>query len=72
MLSATEKDRIKANLKIVYDAILKDGTDPVKQLSGYILSEDPTYIPDIDGARRAIRSFDRDDILAALIMNYFE
>ena len=31
MLSATEKDRIKANLKIVYDAILKDGTDPVKQ-----------------------------------------
>ena len=71
MFGQTDRDNIKADLKTVYDAILKDGADPVKQLSGYILSEDPIYIPDIDGARNAVRRLDRDDILAALIMNYF-
>ncbi len=72
MSEQTEKDTIRADLKLICEAILKDGSDPVKQLSGYILSEDPTYIPDIDGARRVIRRLDRDDILAALILNYFE
>ena len=72
MLEHTDKDKLKSDLKAVYDIILKDGADPVKQLSGYILSEDPIYIPSTDGARGIIRGLDRDDILAALILNYFK
>ena len=36
MLEHTDKDKLKSDLKAVYDIILKDGADPVKQLSGYI------------------------------------
>ena len=63
---------ISAALKQVREAIIKSGYDPVVQLSGYILSEDPTYIPVTDGARSIIRQLDRDDILAEMIKNYLE
>jgi len=52
--------------------MIKDGYDPVKQFSGFILSEDPTYIPTVDGARNIIRSHERDEILAAFVKSYFE
>ena len=63
---------ISAALMQVREAIIKSGYDPVTQLSGYILSEDPTYIPVTDGARSIIRQLDRDDILAEMIKNYLE
>lgn len=63
---------IKEELRIIYNAIIKDGGDPKTQLSGYILSEDPIYIPDIDGARGRICRLDRDDILDELISDYFK
>ena len=44
----------------VYDALKEKGYNPVNQLVGYILSEDPTYITTYKGARSLIRKVDRD------------
>ena len=63
---------MRYSLKKIYDAIKSDGDDPIKQLSGYILSEDPTYITTTDGARKEMRTLDRDEILAELISDYFK
>ncbi|MBO5415923.1 MAG: IreB family regulatory phosphoprotein [Clostridia bacterium] len=72
MSNENKNSDIAAKLQLVKDAIIKSGYDPVTQLSGYILSEDPTYIPDTDGARSIIRKLDRDDILAEMIKNYLD
>ena len=66
------ENNIQEALQVVINAIKKDGRDPIKQLSGYILSEDPTYITVTDNARNIIRKLDRDDILALLISNYLQ
>ena len=63
---------IKNELIAIREAILKCGGDPIKQLAGYILSEDPIYIPSTDGARNKIRELERDDILNELINEYFK
>ena len=48
------------------------GYNPVNQLVGYILSEDPTYITTYKNARNLIRRLDRDDLLQALVRSYLE
>ena len=63
---------IKSEIVKICRAIEKGGYDPVKQLSEYILSEDPIYIPDVAGARSIIRNIDRDNILKALISEYIK
>ena len=66
-----DKDReIKQTLTEVYDALKEKGYNPINQLVGYILSEDPTYITTYGGARSKIRKIDRDDLLAALLKNF--
>ena len=59
-------------LRTVYDAIKEKGYDPARQIAGYILSEDPTYIPDHNNARGLIRHINRDELLGVLIDFYFE
>ena len=59
-------------LDTVYEAIQTKGYDPVRQIAGYILSEDPTYIPDYKGARGMIRHLSRDEMLKIFIEFYFE
>lgn len=59
-------------LKIVYDALLEKKYDPIRQLAGYLLSEDPAYIPDCNDARTLITKIDRDDLLDDLLRTYFE
>ena len=59
-------------LDTVYEAIQTKGYDPVRQIAGYILSEDPTYIPDYKGARGMIRHLNRDELLKVFIEFYFE
>ena len=46
------------------------GYNPINQLVGYILSEDPTYITTYNNARSLIRKIDRDDLLRALVRSY--
>ena len=66
-----EKDiEIRKVLKEVYDALKEKGYNPINQIVGYILSEDPTYITTHNGARNKIRKLDRDDILQSLLKNY--
>ena len=71
-MNDSKLNEIKSELLAVRNAIIKSGGDPAKQLSGYILSEDPIYIPDTDGARSVVRKLERDDILTALITEYFK
>ena len=66
------KNNAELILDTVYEAIKAKGYDPVRQIAGYILSEDPTYIPDHKGARGMIRHLNRDDLLEVFIEYYFE
>ena len=68
-----EKDEeIKTTLQAVYDALQEKGYNPINQIIGYILSEDPTYITTHRDARKKIRKLDRDDILQSLLRNYLK
>ena len=68
-----EKDEeIKTTLQEVYDALQEKGYNPINQIIGYIISEDPTYITTHRDARKKIRKLDRDDILQSLLRNYLK
>ena len=68
-----EREReIHAVVQEVYDALKEKGYNPINQLVGYILSEDPTYITTYKNARALIRRIDRDDILQAMVRNYVD
>lgn len=66
-----ERDNeMKEILNTVYQALQQKGYNPINQLVGYILSEDPTYITTYNNARSLIRRIDRDELLQALVRNY--
>ncbi|MBQ4364038.1 MAG: IreB family regulatory phosphoprotein [Oscillospiraceae bacterium] len=64
------EQELKKNLTAVYDALKKKGYNPINQIVGYILSEDPTYITTYNNARSIVRHIDRDELLQALVKNY--
>ncbi|WP_276797689.1 IreB family regulatory phosphoprotein [Ruminococcus champanellensis] len=66
------ESEMKRNLTIVYDALVQKGYNPINQIVGYILSEDPTYITTYNNARSLIRHIDRDELLQVLVRNYLE
>ena len=57
-------------LSSVYDSLMVKGYNPINQLVGYILSEDPTYITNYNNARSLICRLDRDELMQELLMNY--
>ena len=59
-------------LEIVYQALREKGYNPVNQIVGYIMSGDPTYITNYNGARALVRKLERDDILEEVIKSYLE
>lgn len=61
---------IKAILMTVYQALQEKGYNPINQIVGYILSEDPTYITNHNNARTLIRQLDRDELLQVLLKSY--
>ncbi len=63
-------DDIKATLTMVYNALQEKGYNPINQIVGYILSEDPTYITTHNNARSLIRKIDRDELLQILVKSY--
>ena len=66
-----ERDlEIKAILTKVYQALQQKGYNPINQIVGYILSEDPTYITNHNNARALIRKVDRDELLQTLVKHY--
>ena len=66
-----EKDQeIKAILTSVFNSLQEKGYNPINQIVGYILSEDPTYITNYNNARALIRKLDRDELLQELVKQY--
>ena len=57
-------------LTTVYQALEEKGYNPINQIVGYMLSEDPTYITNHMGARTLIRKLDRDELLQVLVKKY--
>ena len=57
-------------LTSVYQSLKEKGYDPINQIVGYILSEDPTYITNHKNARTLIRKVDRDELLQELLEFY--
>ena len=63
---------MKRILLTVYDALKEKGYNPISQIVGYILSEDPTYITTHNNARSLIRRIDRDELLQILVKSYLD
>ena len=71
-LSKDNKDLTKTILTDVYKSLKEKGYNPVNQLVGYLISGDPTYITNYNGARALVRKLERDEILEEVIKSYLE
>lgn len=69
-IPGSRDETVKTTLTAVYNALAEKGYNPINQMVGYILSEDPTYITTHNNARSLIRKIDRDDLLEILLKNY--
>ena len=63
---------MEKTIECIYQTLKDKGYDPATQLAGYILSEDPLYMPDWNNARGLISHIDRDDLLKMIIEYYFK
>ena len=63
-------DEMKRILKAVYASLSEKGYNPINQIVGYLLSEDPTYITNYNNARSLICKIDRDELLQELVKHY--
>ena len=71
VFSLNDKDEVlRKNLTIVYDALKEKGYNPINQIVGYILSEDPTYVTTHNNARAIISRMEREDILETLLKSF--
>ena len=59
-------------LKHVYEALKEKGYNPVAQISGYLMTDDPTYITNYKGARGIITRIDRYDLMNEIMRFYIE
>ncbi len=69
-ISKLKELETKTALTTVYAALVEKGYNPINQIVGYILSEDPTYITNYNNARAIIAKLDRDELLKILVSNY--
>ncbi|MCD7820792.1 MAG: IreB family regulatory phosphoprotein [Clostridiales bacterium] len=69
-ISNTDEWENRQILSMVYAALQEKGYNPINQIVGYILSEDPTYITNYNNARSLIRKLDRDELLQELVRYY--
>ena len=65
-----EQENMRRILRNVYDALSEKGYNPINQIVGYLLTEDPTYITNYNGARSMICKLDRDELLQELVQCY--
>ena len=65
-----DKENMRNILRTVFDALKEKGYNPVNQIVGYLLSEDPTYITNYNNARSMICKLDRDELLQELVRCY--
>ncbi len=67
-----KRREIREILDSVFNSLKEKGYNPINQLVGYIVSEDPTYITNYNNARSLICRIDRDELLQELVISYLE
>ena len=65
-----DKDNMRRTLRSVFDALQEKGYNPINQIVGYLLTEDPTYITNYNNARSMICKLDRDELMQELVRCY--
>lgn len=65
-----DKENMRRILRSVYEALTEKGYNPINQIVGYLLTEDPTYITNYNSARSMICKIDRDELMQALVRDY--
>ena len=65
-----DKENMRRILRTVFDSLQEKGYNPVNQIVGYLLTEDPTYITNYNNARSMICKLDRDELLQELVRSY--
>ena len=65
-----DKEYMRSVLRDVFDALNEKGYNPINQIVGYLLTEDPTYITNYNNARSMICKLDRDELLQDLVNCY--
>jgi uncharacterized protein (UPF0297 family) len=68
----TTRAETREILSSVYESLRLKGYNPVNQIVGYILSEDPPYFTNYNNARSLICRLDRDELLQELVKYYLE
>ena len=70
MVPEDNKQVMKETLRSVYESLQQKGYNPINQIVGYLLSEDPTYITNYNNARSMICKLDRDELLQEIVCHY--
>ena len=65
-----DQEYMRRVLRGVFDALNEKGYNPINQIVGYLLTEDPTYITNYNNARSMICKLDRDELMQELIRDY--
>ena len=65
-----DHEEMKRIMTAVYASLTEKGYNPINQIVGYLLSEDPTYITNHNNARAMICRLDRDELLTELVRHY--
>ena len=65
-----DKENMRTILRSVFDALTEKGYNPINQIVGYLLTEDPTYITNYNNARALICKIDRDEAMQILVRHY--
>ena len=69
IVSSDDRD-MRQTLRSVYEALTEKGYNPINQIVGYLLTEDPTYITNYNNARSMICKIDRDELMQILVREY--
>ncbi len=69
-IPSDDKQNMRQILREVFDALNEKGYNPINQIVGYLLTEDPTYITNYNNARSMICKLDRDELLQELVRTY--
>ena len=67
-----KEEEMKRTLAAIYEALREKGYNPINQIVGYLLSEDPTYITNHNNARSLICKIDRDELMQELVQFYLD
>ena len=67
-----DRESMRRILRSVYEALTEKGYNPINQIVGYLLTEDPTYITNYNNARALICRIDRDELLQELLESYLD